>query len=492
MREWLEVKQLSIHESRGSGSNSKKWCKRRGLEEQRFYEMTKLRSQFKELLQDCGLLKSLAEPNSSMTSAERAIRHGELKLLKSLKRTYKQSAPRKRKQLKVDTFDIQLEDNDNDDNEIDIKDVEFRMKNDANQVQNLLTAATACSYKDLTMLKLILCSGLYPQFACADEFNYCKSTNEQLFHTKAKPYVALHPMSFFGNHPQVLQLEEQDVTSIPGFRSKTPVSSKHQLLTYLSLLETTKPYLVNTLRMPAAQTLLLFAQEIDTNATFSIIVCDAWLSLEFPVPDTGQTLLMKSTKLRHKWEFLLNKILQDSESINNDTFNINEVEHELTHELIEYMHTTVPYVIKRLLPADLKTIYIGGNENAIHIDPNPFKMDFKPVPNSIKGGIYVTNNITYNCIKETDWSDKMMVDMCETNWICQRCNMEAILSSIEKLQHQSICTPSSVNETTDKVKNVQMKPNSKAYNCPECSKTLYLTPIEILKHKRQHTKMNIQ
>lgn len=50
-REWLEVKQQSIHESRGSGCNSRKWCRRRGLEEQRFYEMIKLRTQFKELLQ---------------------------------------------------------------------------------------------------------------------------------------------------------------------------------------------------------------------------------------------------------------------------------------------------------------------------------------------------------------------------------------------------------------------------------------------------------
>ena len=31
--------------------NSRKWCKKRGLEEQRFYEMTKLRRQFEELLQ---------------------------------------------------------------------------------------------------------------------------------------------------------------------------------------------------------------------------------------------------------------------------------------------------------------------------------------------------------------------------------------------------------------------------------------------------------
>lgn len=40
------------------------------------------------------------------------------------------------------------------------------------------------------------------------------------------------------------------------------------------------------------------------------MVCDAWLLLEFPLPDTGQTLLMKSTKLRHKWEFLLNERLK--------------------------------------------------------------------------------------------------------------------------------------------------------------------------------------
>lgn len=219
-KEWLEVKQENSQEYRGSSNNSRKWCRRRGLEEQRFYEMTKLRAQFKDLLQvslyafscilyinvslqciqyflylflfiyilmlhcmyvhnivtlqDCNLFKSLPESNSSMTSAERVMRHGELKLLKSLKRTYKQSEPKRRKQLKVEKFDVQLEDNDEDNGELDIKDIEFRMRNDSSQVQNLLTASTACSYKDLTMLKLILCSGLYPQFACADEFNYCK------------------------------------------------------------------------------------------------------------------------------------------------------------------------------------------------------------------------------------------------------------------------------------------------------------------------------
>ncbi|XP_076646959.1 putative ATP-dependent RNA helicase DHX34 [Halictus rubicundus] len=487
-KEWLEVKQQSSQESRGSGSSSRKWCRRRGLEEQRFYEMTKLRTQFKELLQDCNLLKGLPEVNSTMSSADRAIRYGELKLLKSLKRTYKQSAPRKRKQLKLESFNIHLEDDDHDDDEgIDIKDVEFRMKNDPSQVQDLLTAATAYSYKDLTMLKIILCSGLYPQFASADEFNYCKSMNEQLFHTKAKPYIALHPMSFFGNHPQVLQLEETDIISVPGYKSKTPVSTKHTILAYLSLLETTKPYLVNTIRMPAVQTLFLFATEIHTNSTFSIIICDSWLALEFPVPDSGQTLLLKATKLRNKWDYLLNQQLQDLNS-NEDKQDFNEIEYTLTQELIEYMHTTIPYTIKRLLPADLKTMYVGREENIVTIDPNPFQSDFVAVPNSIKGGVQVSNVITYNCLKETEWSHKLSIEMLENEWHCQNCNMQAILTNIEKLQHQESCTKQNTKDTEEKCDKVKRKPNTQAYECPNCTQTLYLTPIEILKHKKSHIK----
>ena len=50
-KEWLEIKHTNSGEVRSGSSTSKKWCKRRGLEEQRFYEMTKLRTQFKDLLE---------------------------------------------------------------------------------------------------------------------------------------------------------------------------------------------------------------------------------------------------------------------------------------------------------------------------------------------------------------------------------------------------------------------------------------------------------
>lgn len=43
--------------------------------------------------------------------------------------------------------------------------------------QQLLKGSTAISYKDLTMLKIILSSGLYPHIAIADEFNSLKVKN---------------------------------------------------------------------------------------------------------------------------------------------------------------------------------------------------------------------------------------------------------------------------------------------------------------------------
>lgn len=143
------------------------------------------------------------------------------------------------------------------------------------------------------------------QVAIADEFNNYKSTSDQLFHTRAKPFTALHPMGVFANHPESLQLADHDTVDVPGFNSKLPVSSKHQILLYVTLLETNKLYLMNAFRMPAAQTLLLFSQSIDTNGDFSRLVCDGWLELRFVDSAAAQSLLLRACQLRHRWHELL-------------------------------------------------------------------------------------------------------------------------------------------------------------------------------------------
>jgi len=75
---------------------------------------------------------------AQMSSNERAMRHGELKHLRSLKKEFHMAAPRKKKILKfedgVDAGDVSDGEGAGGDN-IDIRDVEFRLRNDHKQVK---------------------------------------------------------------------------------------------------------------------------------------------------------------------------------------------------------------------------------------------------------------------------------------------------------------------------------------------------------------------
>ena len=184
--------------------------------------MTKLRQQFRNILREAGLLPGETERESS--SSQRAVRHGEVQHLRSLKRDFIRSGQKKRKVLKLcdDVEDLDEDDADADaepaagtDN-IDIRDVEFRLQHDSSKVRSLLSSVSTTSFHDLMLLKLILSCGLSPQVALADEFNNYKSTSEQLFHTRAKPFTILHPMGVFANHPEVLQLQDHETVDVPG------------------------------------------------------------------------------------------------------------------------------------------------------------------------------------------------------------------------------------------------------------------------------------
>uniref|UniRef100_A0A182J6Q0 RNA helicase n=1 Tax=Anopheles atroparvus TaxID=41427 RepID=A0A182J6Q0_ANOAO len=512
-KEWLEVKQTRTDYGRKGddrrGENSKVWCRRRGLEEQRFYEITKLRNQFQDLLRDCGLMEAQSDEN--LSSAERAIRNGELRQLKELRKAHRMEAPRKRKLLKSDPWGLGGDDDeDADDGKVDIRDVEFRLSHDSSKLQHLVSGATACSYRDLMTLKLILVSGLYPQVAIADEFNYCKSLSEQFFHTRSKPFVGLHPMSFFGNNSQVLQLTDSEIEEKTGlYKSRQPLSSRHQIVCYLTLLETNKSYLTNTLRMPAAQTLLLFAHTIETNDTCSRIVCDQWLCLDIPAPESGQALLLKATKLRRLWNRLLAEKLKaltvtaDGELTKVErNVSIEQMNRDLWSSLAQFMNTEVCYTIKKLLPADIKSLYKGPttmNDDEEEVkerielpDPNPFAEDFLPIYNETKGGVHLTENVTYGCVVETDWSLQMQHDILEQDWECRHCGGTYRLTGLQKLQHAVMCKPVEVKEELDhQVATVggssSKKLNLARFDCSGCGRKLMLSAIEILKHKKACT-----
>lgn len=354
------------------------------------------------------------------------------------------------------------------------------------KIDNLLQNASATSGYDLIMLKLILVSGLYPKFAISDEFNHLKSMNEQFYHTKSKPHISMHPMSYFSKNFQQLNLAESDIVEKTGiYQSKCPLSAKHQIIFYLSILETVKPYLMNSMRMPAAQTLLLFAQEIDANLTFSRIIFDSWIMIDFPYPESGQLLTARASNLRRRWNKLVTLKLESEMGVvveKNDEFD------KLEQDLANYMNCEVFYTIKRLLPADLKHLYRGKSEEnyeRLLLDPNPFAEDFMCIENGTKGGVYVAENITYCCIDETDWSMQMAEEIFNNEFECPGCKLFFNFTSIQKLQHQHVCKPVKIKDTSEKDDRPRpTSSNQKLFKCDNCGKETYMTNIEILKHKK--------
>lgn len=73
-----------------------------------------------------------------------------------------------------------------------------------------------------------------------------------------------------------------------------------------------------------------------------------------------------------------------------------QLEAEVCNDLVSFMMTEVFYSIQRLLAADFKVLYYGEGVNAHKINPNPLQEDFACTPDSRKGGVRLTPNITYD------------------------------------------------------------------------------------------------
>ncbi|CAG2240965.1 DHX34 [Mytilus edulis] len=421
--EWIQVK--------AEGRGTKKWCKRRGLEEQRFYEMMKLRNQFKELLKDHHLLDKNLEGDRFLTSEERrkaAWRQKEIGILK----------------LEDSEFKVSEGEEEDDENEgTDIKDLEFRLSHDLNKLQTISNQSRSFTLKDINLLKIILCSGLYPQVAINDDTNSYKSDSEQSFHTKNKPFLLLHPTSVFASQPELLQPPEPEKQNVGPSDLRGKLSNKHQLLTYVKLLETDKPYLVNTMRVPALQTVTLFSNFLDTSSDCTRLICDGWLEIKFPDAEIAQDILSSVIMLRATWQNLLQLRLQVDE--NSD------------------------------LPSGL---FLSNMKNDIH---------------PVKGGIQINDYLCHNCLIDEDsaaiWGE--YTSSMQKHWTCPRCKASLIVTVLERLRHESECQSANINATKEEVKkeieeekNIQLNPLRKSYHCDKCDKDYHFTNTEILKHKK--------
>ena len=123
--------------------------------------------------------------------------------------------------------------------------VEFEVLIDDTSAQEQL-ATHKMNEERAIITRFIIAIGLYPQYAIEDAHNNHSDSKEQFAHAANKPFAILHPNSVLGQQPECLSITKDD----EGY------SSQHQLIFYGLLLETQKPFLCNTTRVPA---LYLFA-----------------------------------------------------------------------------------------------------------------------------------------------------------------------------------------------------------------------------------------
>uniref|UniRef100_A0A672J0Z0 DEAH (Asp-Glu-Ala-His) box polypeptide 34 n=1 Tax=Salarias fasciatus TaxID=181472 RepID=A0A672J0Z0_SALFA len=471
---WVEVKG-----ERGGGS--RKWCRRRGLEEQRLYEMVNLRRQFKDLLRSHSLLES--EGGSSAPSAgdrgQRRERLTERRRLHQMKRDHELQEGGKRKVLRLeeggdgglssgsDTEDKSRGRKDKDRQNMDIQEVKFKLRHNVSQLQEAVTVSQDLSSRQQALLKLLLCRGLYPQLALPDEHNSTRKDSEQVFHTKNKQGVVIHPTSVFASDPEVLHVPEDDGGEMGSDKRD---SSRHQLLAFVTLLETNKPYLSNCVRVPALQALLLVANSMDTNADCTRLVVDGWLELELRDPSEALRVLSTALKLRAEWERLLLAQLGQSGAAEPAA-----------------AEQAVSYSLRRLTALQTQNLYVGPQaESESSSSETPDLSVLFPgaqaKPDPIKGGLRVTSFFTYNCLMD---SKDLYSECLRTFWSCPNCDLYMPLTPLERMHHEASCRPAG-DEKASSSSSSSMSSLTRVYHCDVCNEDLKLTSTEILKHKRQH------
>ncbi|KAI9270835.1 P-loop containing nucleoside triphosphate hydrolase protein [Sporodiniella umbellata] len=436
---WLDVKS-------DRKETSRKWCKRHGVEEQRLYEIAKMKRQFEKILNDFqpGLLEKI--PNQEET------RESRYEVKEQLRRErFDQKSKKKRRILEITEGEQDLD-------KVDVRDLEFSLMHN---IRQLRSQASCLTERQTNLVKLVICSALYPQLAIGDEHNPHRNSNELLFHTPVKNFLSIHPTSIIATNPEWVQGQPSNTRK----DDKTVEDSMYQqLLCYLQLLETNKPYMLNITRTPGIHTLLLFSKHIDTNEDCSVLVFDSFYVLKFRTRPVAEYVLYLSSELREKSTQLLNirisqglgkpvefeenetllssatqdnlplgiqQILSDQKEVSQKTFDMWDPEIEveylkevqsLCERLQDFMETSISAELTIGKSSELLKMYPK------YIQPENRDENFPRTWNpkeTLRSGLQITPYLYYNSIVAE--SSAVPVDQVyipekkKTYWYCQMC-----------------------------------------------------------------------
>lgn len=259
---------------------------------------------------------------------------------------------------------------------------------------------------------------------------------------------------------------------------------------------------MNCIRLPAAQTLLLFGFAIDTDVGISRIVFDGWLGLDFPQPGSGMQLLCRAIELRRRWSSRLyaklNEVKENPSASTAAAAATSEHKDDtLWHDLLDFMSLEVVYSIRRLLPADLKTLYTRCPPT-LQFEVNPFAADYALSVNEEKGGYNVCEHVVYGCLAELPWTLAMTAALQQQSWQCPRCDFQLEQFDVpEQLQHRAQCKGQQRGQRKRSPEDDHARAGSSTgssstsssananYHCSTCDRHLKLSKIDILRHRKQ-------
>ncbi|KAI8064692.1 P-loop containing nucleoside triphosphate hydrolase protein [Gongronella butleri] len=475
----LNAWQAWIHTKVHSKESSRRWCRAHGLEEQRLYEITKIRGQFEKILQDFdpGAAMDDEMTQQDHDDAAKAEKGRQREMLKRGRFDH-----RHKKQQRVLSTGQAEYDGDHDDNNdgVDLRSIEFSLKNNLRRLER---RARALDNDTVLVLKLILCSALYPQFAMGDSHNPYRKSDELVFHAPVASFLSLHPSSALAHHPDWVRELGENVR-----RDDLAVEEgiQHQLLCYLQLLETNKPYLLNLTRVPGVHMLLLFSKHLDTNRDCTVMVADAFYVLQFKTAEVAQCVLKRACQLRSAWERLFDKRLGKNQGKADDD---NEKTTVLVSESVRYhlpiaiqdildveetpmdkVHLWTPQVqaafdanVKQLLD-DMNdflntsisvelTIGTASKMMAMYTKwkkrPEDQGMPRSWQPNQVlRQGVQITPHLVYDCLRAESCASAIPMDQQEINkipgsmrmfWYCARCENTLTLRKQDLLEHVANC-----------------------------------------------------
>ena len=322
-----------------------------------------------------------------------------------------------------------------------------------------------------------------------DESNPWRRDSDMTFHSKEKQFLCLHPTSVYAIRPELLS-QDNPAHDNKGDERKIEgrCEGNKEFLAFVSLLETNKPYIMNSMRVPILQILLLFSRSLDTNSDCTRIICDGWLELSFKDGEKAQSLLSDVMKLRSAWEELLEIRLS---LVNNDSIEKEIVEQsasslkkQLSRKLAEFVDSNIRYNHRRILSSEMGYLYAtslgrseeeaddsggniktdsnhgGGSDRDISQGdgndgssnkreeksmPHNIKQSFLPinegVPHPTKGGLRVNDYLTFGCIRDEVSAAvaQGQAEYLREHYHCPTCGAHLICNVLERLQHDKDC-----------------------------------------------------